>query len=157
MLEPCKALELPYSDAALAYKRAPAANEWWVMNDQGKAHRNKRRRSSTRAWRWIFNNTANRYQDSPDGYFRDESNAIRGTPGHSRHRSMLEGYELLFRDSIENRCPPGDPDVASKKTIDTAVPLGLETLSESLMAFPRCFRQKSLWSRFWSRFDPRRH
>ena len=47
----------------------------------------------------------------------------------------LTAYELLFRDSTENRCPPGDPDLASKKTIDTAVLLGLETLSDGHRVF----------------------
>ena len=50
----------------------------------------------------------------------------------------LTAYELLFRDSTENRCPPGDPDIASKKTIDTAVLLGLETLSDGHRVFLNC-------------------
>ncbi len=50
----------------------------------------------------------------------------------------LTAFELLFRDSDENRCPPGDPDIASKRTIDTAVLLGLETLSDGHRVFLNC-------------------
>ena len=52
-------------------------------------------------------------------------------------RSLI-AYELLFRDSTENRCPPGDPDIASRKTIDTAVLMGLETLSDGHRIFLNC-------------------
>lgn len=50
----------------------------------------------------------------------------------------LTAFELLFRDSNENRCPPGDPDLASRKTIDTAILLGLETLSGGHRVFLNC-------------------
>lgn len=50
----------------------------------------------------------------------------------------LTAFELLFRDSNENRCPPGDPDLASRKTVDTAILLGLETLSGGHRVFLNC-------------------
>ena len=53
----------------------------------------------------------------------------------------LTGFELLFRDSEENRCPPGDLDVASKKTIDTAMLVGLEKLCEGHSIFLNCTEQ----------------
>jgi c-di-GMP-related signal transduction protein len=53
----------------------------------------------------------------------------------------LTGFELLFRDSEENRCPPGDLDVASKKTIDTAMLVGFETLGEGHSIFLNCTEQ----------------
>ena len=50
----------------------------------------------------------------------------------------LAGYELLFRDSPENRCPQGDPDLASKRTMDTAMLLGLDKLSSGHLLFLNC-------------------
>lgn len=50
----------------------------------------------------------------------------------------LAAFELLFRDSTENRCPESDPDVASKKTIDTAILLGLEKLADGHHVFLNC-------------------
>jgi hypothetical protein len=37
------------------------------------------------------------------------------------------GYELLFRNGIEN-CFHGDPDQASRRTLDSSLLLGMETL-----------------------------
>jgi len=53
------------------------------------------------------------------------------------HR-CLTAFELLFRNSHENRCPPSDPDVASKKTMDTALLVGLDTLSGGHDVFLNC-------------------
>jgi c-di-GMP-related signal transduction protein len=50
----------------------------------------------------------------------------------------LRAYELLFRDSFENRCPEEDPNVASKKTMDTAVLYGLNALSDGYEIFLNC-------------------
>lgn len=50
----------------------------------------------------------------------------------------LTAFELLFRDSNENRCPPGDPDMASRKTIDTAILMGLKSLSDGHRMFLNC-------------------
>jgi len=51
---------------------------------------------------------------------------------------QLNAYELLFRDSLENRCPPSDPDLASKRTLDTAVLLGLDSLSDGHIVYLNC-------------------
>jgi c-di-GMP-related signal transduction protein len=50
----------------------------------------------------------------------------------------LQAYELLFRDSLENRCPEEDPNLASKKTMDTAVLYGLNALSDGYEIFLNC-------------------
>src|ERR1700677_2320657 len=51
---------------------------------------------------------------------------------------QLAGFELLFRDSTENRAPACDPDLASKKTLDAAVLLGLDILSAGHRVFLNC-------------------
>jgi EAL and modified HD-GYP domain-containing signal transduction protein len=53
-------------------------------------------------------------------------------------RRGLYAYELLFRDSLENFCPPGDPELASKRTMDTALVYGLEALSDGQTIFLNC-------------------
>jgi EAL and modified HD-GYP domain-containing signal transduction protein len=53
-------------------------------------------------------------------------------------RRELYAYELLFRDSLENFCPPGDPELASKRTMDTALVYGIEALSEGHTVFLNC-------------------
>ncbi len=47
----------------------------------------------------------------------------------------LQAYELLFRNSLENRCTEDDLETASKKTMDTAVLYGLDALSGGLPVF----------------------
>lgn len=51
---------------------------------------------------------------------------------------QLLGFELLFRNSLENSSPAGDPDTASKKTVDAAVLLGLDILSAGHKLFLNC-------------------
>ena len=53
-------------------------------------------------------------------------------------KQELHAYELLFRDSPENRCPAGDPEMASKRTMDTAVLLGLDEISDGHRVFVNC-------------------
>ncbi len=50
----------------------------------------------------------------------------------------VQGYELLFRDSTENRFAGSDPDLASGEAFDTAVLLGLDVLSEGYSLFLNC-------------------
>lgn len=50
----------------------------------------------------------------------------------------VQAYELLFRDSTENRCAGVDPDRASQAAFDTAVLLGLDVLSEGYSIFLNC-------------------
>lgn len=51
---------------------------------------------------------------------------------------QLVGFELLFRNSLDNFSPGGDPDIASKKTVDAAVLLGLDILSAGHKLFLNC-------------------
>jgi c-di-GMP-related signal transduction protein len=50
------------------------------------------------------------------------------------------GYELLFRNGIEN-CFHGDPDQASRSTLDSSLLLGIETLCDGRRGFVNCTRQ----------------
>ncbi len=49
------------------------------------------------------------------------------------------GYELLFRDGIEN-CFRGDTDLASRATLDNSLMMGLDVLCDGRRAFVNCTR-----------------
>ena len=49
------------------------------------------------------------------------------------------GYELLFRDGIEN-CFSGDSDEASRATLDSSLLMGLDVLCDGRRAFVNCTR-----------------
>ncbi len=49
------------------------------------------------------------------------------------------GYELLFRDGIEN-CFTGDSDEASRATLDRSLLMGLDVLCDGRRAFVNCTR-----------------
>jgi len=49
------------------------------------------------------------------------------------------GYELLFRDSLEN-CFTGDADEASRATLDRSLVVGLDVLCDGRRAFVNCTR-----------------
>lgn len=50
------------------------------------------------------------------------------------------GYELLFRDGVEDYFREQDADLASRRTLDTSQQVGLETLCEGRRAFVNCTR-----------------
>ncbi len=50
------------------------------------------------------------------------------------------GYELLFRDGMENVFPGGDLDAASRSTLDSSLLVGLDTLCDGRRAFVNCTR-----------------
>jgi EAL and modified HD-GYP domain-containing signal transduction protein len=50
------------------------------------------------------------------------------------------GYELLFRDGIENHFRETDADAASRRTLDTSLRLGLELLCDARRGFVNCTR-----------------
>jgi len=50
------------------------------------------------------------------------------------------GYELLFRDDMENAFHGGDPDVASRSTLDSSLLVGLDVLCDGHRAFLNCTR-----------------
>lgn len=52
----------------------------------------------------------------------------------------LFGYELLFRDGVEDYFRENDVDAASRKTLNTSQQVGLETLCEGHRAFVNCTR-----------------
>src|SRR6516225_4579129 len=49
------------------------------------------------------------------------------------------GYELLFRDSLEN-CFIGDADEAARSTLDRSLVMGLDVLCDGRRAFVNCTR-----------------
>jgi c-di-GMP-related signal transduction protein len=49
------------------------------------------------------------------------------------------GYELLFRNGLENRFT-GDPDAASRSTVDSSLLMGLNILCDGKRAFVNCTR-----------------
>ena len=51
------------------------------------------------------------------------------------------GYELLFRDGIENHFRETDADSASRRTLDTSLQMGLELLCNSRRGFVNCTRE----------------
>jgi len=50
------------------------------------------------------------------------------------------GYELLFRDGVENYFRESDADSASRNTLDTSLQIGLETLCDGRRGFVNCTR-----------------
>jgi c-di-GMP-related signal transduction protein len=50
------------------------------------------------------------------------------------------GYELLFRDGVEDFFRHTDPDAASRSTLNTAMLLGLDVLCDGRRAFVNCTR-----------------
>ncbi|HXM64855.1 MAG TPA: HDOD domain-containing protein [Terriglobales bacterium] len=50
------------------------------------------------------------------------------------------GYELLFRDGVEDFFRHADPDLASRSTLNTAMLLGLDVLCDGRRAFVNCTR-----------------
>jgi c-di-GMP-related signal transduction protein len=51
------------------------------------------------------------------------------------------GYELLFRDGVEDYFREQDADAASRKTLNTSQQMGLEVLCDGRRAFVNCTRE----------------
>ncbi len=51
------------------------------------------------------------------------------------------GYELLFRDGVEDYFREKDADAASRKTLDSSLQMGLQTLCDGRRAFVNCTRE----------------
>lgn len=54
------------------------------------------------------------------------------------------GYELLFRDGLENYFRNTDADAASRSTLDTSILMGLDVLCDGRRAFINCTRETLL-------------
>lgn len=50
------------------------------------------------------------------------------------------GYELLFRDGVEDYFNHNDPDAASRNTLETSMLMGLDVLCDGRRAFVNCTR-----------------
>lgn len=53
---------------------------------------------------------------------------------------QVYGYELLFRDSLENSFGNADPDAASRNVLDSSILMGLDVLCDGRRAFINCTR-----------------
>lgn len=51
------------------------------------------------------------------------------------------GYELLFRDGVQNYFYSSDPEAASRSTLDTSMLMGLDVLCSGQRAFINCTRE----------------
>ncbi|HEX4426840.1 MAG TPA: HDOD domain-containing protein [Terriglobales bacterium] len=51
------------------------------------------------------------------------------------------GYELLFRDGVEDYFRSSDPEAASRSTLDSSILMGLDVLCDSKRAFVNCTRE----------------
>ena len=65
------------------------------------------------------------------------------------------GYELLFRDNMENYFV-GNADEASRATLDRSLVVGLDVLCDGRRAFVNCTRDTLIkgWSRCCRRLRP---
>jgi c-di-GMP-related signal transduction protein len=54
------------------------------------------------------------------------------------------GYELLFRDGVENFFRHSDADAASRSTLDSSMLMGLDVLCDGRLAFINCTRDTLL-------------
>jgi c-di-GMP-related signal transduction protein len=54
------------------------------------------------------------------------------------------GYELLFRNGVDDYFESTDPDVASRSTVDTSMLMGLDILCDGRQAFINCTRDTLL-------------
>jgi c-di-GMP-related signal transduction protein len=54
------------------------------------------------------------------------------------------GYELLFRDGVENYFCPSDAEAASRSTVDTSMLMRLDVLCDGRRAFVNCTRDMLL-------------
>ncbi len=54
------------------------------------------------------------------------------------------GYELLFRDGVEDYFQNADADAASRNTVDTSMLMGLDMLCDGRRAFINCTRETLL-------------
>jgi c-di-GMP-related signal transduction protein len=51
------------------------------------------------------------------------------------------GYELLFRDGVEDYFRSADPEAASRSTLDSSILMGLDVLCDGKRAFVNCTRE----------------
>jgi c-di-GMP-related signal transduction protein len=51
------------------------------------------------------------------------------------------GYELLFRDGVEDYFRSSDPEAASRSTLDSSILMGLDVLCDGKRAFLNCTRE----------------
>jgi len=53
-------------------------------------------------------------------------------------KEIVFGYELLFRNGLENAFNASDPDAASRATVDSSLLMGLDVLCDGKRAFVNC-------------------
>jgi hypothetical protein len=76
---------------------------------------------------------------------------VAGQPIFDREQKVF-GYELLFRDHMENMFHGGDADAASRSTLYSSLLVGLDVLCDDRHAFVNCTVKP--WSAVWSPKPP---
>jgi c-di-GMP-related signal transduction protein len=76
---------------------------------------------------------------TPDGRIAPKLRYVARQPIFDRNKKVF-GYELLFRDGMENAFHGGDADVASHSTLDSSLLMGLDVLCDGRRAFINCTR-----------------
>jgi c-di-GMP-related signal transduction protein len=69
---------------------------------------------------------------------------LRRAPTDSHQGRKVFGYELLFRDGMENYFRSSDPEAASRSTLDSSLLMGLDVLCNGSRAFINCTRDTLL-------------
>jgi c-di-GMP-related signal transduction protein len=76
---------------------------------------------------------------APDGPKGIKLRYVARQPIFDRDEKVF-GYELLFRDNMENVFHEVDPDMASRSTVDSSLLVGLDVLCDGRRAFLNCTR-----------------
>lgn len=76
---------------------------------------------------------------APDGRKGPKLRYVARQPIFDRDEKVF-GYELLFRDGMENAFHGGDADAASHSTLDSSLLMGLDVLCDGRRAFMNCTR-----------------
>jgi len=84
----------------------------------------------------VSNSSAASARDDPQGI---KLRYVARQPIFDREEKVF-GYELLFRDDMENAFHGGDADVASRSTLDSSLLVGLDVLCDGRRAFLNCTR-----------------
>ena len=82
--------------------------------------------------------TTSAVQKAPDGRPAKPLRYVARQPIFDRDEKVF-GYELLFRDGIENAFH-GDTEVAARATLDSSLVMGLDMLCDGRLAFVNCTR-----------------
>lgn len=75
-----------------------------------------------------------------EGASRQDFRFVARQPIVNREQQVF-GYELLFRDGVENFFRSKDPEAAARSTLDSSLLMGLDILCDGRRAFINCTRE----------------